>query len=161
MNTLDLSSMHDIIVPQFHATMWPLAWGYWLLIVSGILLCIGSIWWLRRHRRIYQAMYAALRELKATESIDAKQASVLLKRVAIHYHGRSAVASLAGETWVTQLKQWTPRNLQPQLEHFFAQRYQLQTDATAAASSTQDTKKMLKQIIRRCSRHKGTLHAVI
>tara|TARA_B100001094_G_scaffold330839_1_gene397153 strand:+ start:1344 stop:1829 length:486 start_codon:yes stop_codon:yes gene_type:complete len=161
MNTPDLSHMNDIIVPTFQASFWPLALGYWLLILLVFILCIGFVWWFKRHRKVYQAMYEALQELKKIPSIDSKQANVLLKRVAIHYHGRDTIASLADEKWIHQLKLWTPVKQQDQLEQLFAKRYQLHTDETTRTQPDQEIKKMLSQIIRRCSRSKRTPHAFV
>ena len=159
MNPSNLSQMHDIIVPEFHANLWPLAWGYWLLISLSIGLIVVAIVLIKRHFRTYQALYDAFAELKH-QTFDRHQANILLKRVAIHYHGRQKIASLVGEQWLKYLKLWSKPVYHQQIDQLFASQYQAQSTEHQQPLE-QDMKKIIKHIMRRCSRQREASHALL
>ena len=105
MNPLDLRDIH---VPG-DSLWWPLAPGWWILILSFIAFTIGIRWMVKRYRRrsLYrscQAQFAQLRSDIKKGQIDknpAAEISIFLRRVLISYQGRDNGASLYGEDWIS------------------------------------------------------------
>ena len=104
-NTVD--NLKDIHLPS-SIGIWPLAWGWWaivLLIIMGFIIC--GIWWKRNRYRI-----AANRLLKQyyrdyqqshMSQIYIKRLASLLKQVALTHYGRDQTAHLQGQTWLAFL----------------------------------------------------------
>jgi hypothetical protein len=106
-----VQQLRDLHLPPAPG-MWPLAWGWWLMIACCIIFLalsprLYAIWQLR------QGKLRFLQQLKTIE--DAYQANpnqpllltefaYLLKRVALSYFPRQEVASLHGEAWVMFLR---------------------------------------------------------
>ncbi len=98
---------HDIIEPA-PIGWWPLAPGWWMLIVMALLvLAIGGRWYWRR-RQALAPLRQALREYRQIAAhwhqqrdphITTAALSALLKRVARHYHRDETIAKLTGATW--------------------------------------------------------------
>lgn len=94
---------------------WPLALGWWLLLVLIIASVFALLWWLRRRwadPRRYAL--AELKNLQACYSPESSQQSggqaallthcnQLLKRTALTLYPRHDVASLSGEAWIAFL----------------------------------------------------------
>jgi hypothetical protein len=103
-----LNELHDIHVPP-PISWWPLAPGYFLLIMIIVLTSIG-IGLHYRYRRARQIKKASLRELTNYQNtynqhpeqaaVIAAQISLLLKQVALLYYPRDVVASLQGDAWL-------------------------------------------------------------
>jgi hypothetical protein len=151
-----LANMHDIIVPTFQADWWPLPFGYWFT-ASLLLIAIGyTVWRYRRRQQRLQAMRLALQELAALQNDAVNDMNQLVKRVAIHYHGRQAMASLTGQAWMQQLKQW----VKPSEHALLTQWHQQQYQATPSAATNHKT--LVAKIIQGCSQAKsGVRDAVI
>lgn len=110
MNPTELA-LRDIHLPP-EISWWPLAWGWWLLIVLAVLGLVAMVWWwLKRpahtQRINLSAQASALQELDRIEqqySNDplglVRELSVLLRRIAISLYGRRSVAGLTGITWL-------------------------------------------------------------
>ena len=98
---IGFDQMHDIVAPD-PVTWWPLAPGWWVVLLAlGLaLIWLGS----RRYRRWKQNAYrrAALREL---QSMPASELPALVKRVCLATFPREQVASLSGEAWLEFLDQ--------------------------------------------------------
>ena len=87
------------------ASWWPLALGWWVLIVVLMSLMAALIYWQRnptlRLRRL------ALRELKNLQSTlnddrdFARELEHLLRRYAVARFGRDSVSNLSGERWLS------------------------------------------------------------
>lgn len=117
MNETDpLSQLRDIHLPD-PVGLWPLAWGWWVLIVvlAGALLA-GFVYW-RRHRRQRRYRLQAKAELKSAYrdyrdngdvAIYLQNLSVILRRAALTAFPRGQVASLKGEAWLEFLDQSLP-----------------------------------------------------
>jgi hypothetical protein len=155
MNPDPLAQMKDIIVPSFQASHWPLALGYWLLIAALMLALIAGIFWYRQRRTHQKAMRYALVELKTIDANEIQKAHALLKRVAIHYHGRETYAALSGQAWLNALKAWSAPEHHATLEHFFSCRYQAANAATTMPIGQNQLHQLLQHIIRRCCTSKG------
>jgi len=94
--------LRDIHLPD-PVGWWPLAPGWWLLIVLSIALIAVSIWLLLRWHR--HPVTSALRELnqQKARSMDDKawltESSVLLRRVAMALYGRQMIAQACAAQW--------------------------------------------------------------
>ena len=108
MNPDVLAQLKDIQTPE-QIGQWPLAWGWWVVIVLATLLLFTAIVWLvKRHKHRF-AKRQALTLLKASEGLEAraKVASInnILKRVNLAYQQREIVAELSGADWAKWLNQ--------------------------------------------------------
>jgi hypothetical protein len=109
MNELALKDIH---LPEV-GLWWPMAPGWWLLLILVFLFIFYApriLRWLRWK----PAKKVALRELariraEMNEGLDqqqvSQQISILLRRTAISYCGRAVGASITGKQWVEQLNQ--------------------------------------------------------
>lgn len=108
-----LAQLKDIQLPA-PVGWWPLAPGWYCLMVLGFLLIVGStVVIYRRHRnalpkkqalsllKIYTVQYKQDRNAQLASA----RISELLKRVALAYFPRQQVASMHGQAWVTFLNQ--------------------------------------------------------
>ena len=109
MNELALKDIH---LPEV-SLWWPLATGWWLLLIL-LFLFIFYAPRLLRWLRWKPVKTLALRELvrirdDMNEDLDRqkvlREISVLLRRTVISYCGRADSASITGKRWVQQLKQ--------------------------------------------------------
>lgn len=100
----------DVQLPSI-PSLWPLGWGWWLLIAVLVALLLRLFWNRIQKKRHSQAKQQALSELtllqqKPTISQhDLQQAMTLTKRVAMSYYGRESCASLSGYSWYLWLDQ--------------------------------------------------------
>ncbi|MFC3093242.1 DUF4381 domain-containing protein [Alteromonas sediminis] len=96
-----LAQLNDIATPT-EVSIWPLAWGWWVLAVLVVLTVtiavISLIRYVRRHRARKRAL-SALAELSPGDSGNAQACNALLKRVAMVYARSQGVTSLHGEQW--------------------------------------------------------------
>jgi Ca-activated chloride channel family protein len=86
--------------------MWPLAWGYWLLIVAlvALLLCAGTYIYQYVKRRT--AKRKALKQLQTLDTASEQycmHAQVLLKNLFTHYFGQQNNLNLHGQQWRDKL----------------------------------------------------------
>jgi hypothetical protein len=111
-----LAQLHDIILPP-EPGLWPLPWGWWLLLA----LVIGGLWlaiWLWRRqsaRSAYRkAALAELESLYTQHQLNPDPASylqslsVLLRRAAIAAHPRRFPRDIQGMAWLAWLEQQCP-----------------------------------------------------
>ncbi|MGB2078835.1 MAG: DUF4381 domain-containing protein [Vibrio sp.] len=97
--SLDLAPLH--LPPEPSA--WPLAWGWWLVIVTSLLLCIGLIWlWKKRANRL-QTQKLALKQIHQAQ--NAQQLQDVLRRACLTELNREQVARLTGLSWARFLDQ--------------------------------------------------------
>ena len=137
-----LEALKDIHTPAIIES-WPIALGYWLILLVFIGVLIFSVLWLTRRYKRSAAKRAAIMEL-ALLDINNPNISVeintLIKRAAISYLPREQVAGLQGQTWSiwmdNQVKQATPK-----LHQFLDRRYQRQGLTTDEA---QELKRLTK-----------------
>ena len=84
---------------------WPLAPGWWALLVLLIAIIAGICVWYRRHpQRLRRGGLRELAKLEATTVDDAALARALVhlvRRYAVARYGREAVAGLSGERWLS------------------------------------------------------------
>ncbi|MFQ5470299.1 MAG: DUF4381 domain-containing protein [Gammaproteobacteria bacterium] len=104
--------LRDIHLPEA-VSWWPLAPGWWLLLV--VLMIAGTLSFyllrLKAKRRLYKQASMQLDSLirRYQKNQDAqwlvKELSILLRRVCISHYSRRDVASLTGNTWLKFLDQ--------------------------------------------------------
>jgi hypothetical protein len=108
---MTLAALRDIHLPA-PIGLWPVAPGWIVLVMLVVVLLFSSVWFIWRFYRYRLGVRIALRLLNTYEkqAIDKRQshasvvqATILLKRVALHYYPRVAVASLHGDDWITFL----------------------------------------------------------
>ena len=125
-----LAQLKDIQTPE-PVSFWPLAWGWWGVIVLTLLAFTAAIWWWRKRRRFNAPRRQALNELKNI-SVEAdnwpSQINQLLKRTAISYFPASTLAGLYGQRWtqfmLMQLKSGQQSQAADELGHLQAMLYQ-------------------------------------
>jgi uncharacterized protein DUF4381 len=107
-------ALRDIHLPS-SVSWWPLAPGWWILILVIIITSLSIIFLIRRHRRHRaSAVYLAKQELERIKEnyksqqdklILVKELSELIRRVSISVFKRSDAASLTGQQWLEFLDQ--------------------------------------------------------
>lgn len=96
-----LEQLKDIHLPA-EVSWWPLAFGWWCLIVLVLVALMVSIYWLVKRRKRSQAKREALAEIQSLSEQSSHwpaQMNSVLKRVAMHYFSAESVAALYGERW--------------------------------------------------------------
>lgn len=155
MNPADpLAQLHPLREPAA-IEWWPLAPGWWLLLVLALLTAAGLCAWLwRRYRRNrYRALgLAALRAIEDEFQRDgdavalAAAINTLLKTVALKAYPREDVASLHGAAWADFLNNTAGESL-----HFDA----AMASAHYRAGETPDAAALSAQAARWIRRHRG------
>lgn len=101
---IDLSGLKEIHLPQM-PSIWPLAWGWWILLGIIVLLSVWFVLLLRQRRQLTAKKYAfrEIQRLKNEYRDDhymlASEISLLLRRIALHQFPREEVANLYGRKW--------------------------------------------------------------
>jgi len=107
-----LQNLHDIVVPDA-VSWWPLAPGWWALIV--LVLALALVLAIRSLRRWRADAYrrAALRELGLADGPDTIAA--ILRRTALAIAPRETVAALHGPAWTRWLEESSPHPVPAEL----------------------------------------------
>lgn len=111
-----LDQLADIHLPD-PVSWWPLALGWWLLILLFITLCISSYFMLqRRSARRYRNIAASELTASYNQYLSDKNTAVylqcvsqLLRRVAITSFGKHFDVNLKGEDWLKFLDNTCPK----------------------------------------------------
>ncbi len=107
----ELSQLRDIHLPD-SIGWWPIAPGWYLLVIVSIVALMSVLFFLNRYYVNGRARRQALRllamfqqqyERDANAQLSAARVSELLKRVALVYFPREKVAGLQGESWIAFL----------------------------------------------------------
>ncbi|MCK8082153.1 MULTISPECIES: DUF4381 domain-containing protein [Vibrio] len=96
---LDLS---PVIAPDA-PTWWPLAWGWWAVIITAISLIALVFFILKRRKNNQQAKQEALSYFSNRQSsnrLSPSEAQRILRQAALSYFPREKVAGLAGNDWL-------------------------------------------------------------
>ncbi|ARP39872.1 DUF4381 domain-containing protein [Vibrio syngnathi] len=96
---LDLS---PVIAPDA-PTWWPLAWGWWALIITATALIALVFFMVKRRQINQQAKQEALARLHNNQSSNALSPSTaqdIVRQAALSYFPREKVAGLAGDDWL-------------------------------------------------------------
>ena len=111
-----LDNLRDIHLPAA-VPWWPLAPGWWLLALLGVIMLLYVLYRLRGALRRYHVYRAALRDLERIEAgSDARTdtvaliaaLSIWLRRVCISLGSAEQVAGLSGEAWLAWLDRELP-----------------------------------------------------
>lgn len=125
-NPTVLAELKDIIVPD-PIGAWPWAIGYWLVLALVITLMTLFVIWLRKRARYLAPKKAAkqlLNQLDRQAPSYVSDVNSVLKRTAISYLSREAIASLDGEAWATWLDRYLPEHKRQRLGPLLAKRHQ-------------------------------------
>jgi hypothetical protein len=144
-----LEALKDIHTPAMIEN-WPIAPGYWLILLILVSTLIFSVIWLKRRYLRAGAKRAALVELDLLD-INSTNISVeintLIKRAAISYLPREHVAGLQGQTWYAWMDQQVKQST-PELHQLLDRRYQRQGLTTDEAQKLKQlTKLWLKKAL--------------
>ena len=111
---IDLSGLKDLHLME-KPDLWPLAYGWWVLLgfifLTIIIGIIGFIIW---HNRPVVYAIRKVKKIDQKETDDQiyiKKLSQLMRRVAIAADGRPAIAQLSDESWQIFLQQRAPEIL--------------------------------------------------
>lgn len=121
-----LADLQDIIHPD-PIGAWPWAIGYWLVLALVIALITLLVIWLRKRARDFAPKKAAkqlLNQLDKQAPSYVSEVNSLLKRTAMSYLSRDAIASLDGEAWATWLDSYLPAPKRQRIGHLLAKRHQ-------------------------------------
>ncbi|MGW7677304.1 DUF4381 domain-containing protein [Shewanella sp. S23-S33] len=121
-----LAQLQDIIHPE-PIGAWPWAIGYWLVLALVIALITLLVIWLRKRARYLAPKKAAkqlLNQLDKQATSYASDVNSLLKRTAMSYLSREAIASLDGEAWAAWLDSYLPEHKRQRIGALLAKRHQ-------------------------------------
>ncbi|MGI1937643.1 DUF4381 domain-containing protein [Shewanella oncorhynchi] len=121
-----LAQLQDIIHPD-PIGAWPWAIGYWLVLALVIALITLLVIWLRKRARDLAPKKAAkqlLNQLDRQATSYASDVNRLLKRTAMTYLSREAIASLDGEAWAAWLDSYLPEHKRQRISPLLAKRHQ-------------------------------------
>lgn len=111
-----LAQLKDIHLPDA-VGLWPLAWGWWVLLILLVLVALVVFLMVRRHRQRNRYRAAALAELqrvtlavKQDQQVATylQQLSIILRRAALSGCGNTYQANLKGEAWLRWLDDQCP-----------------------------------------------------
>ncbi|RAJ96869.1 DUF4381 domain-containing protein [Aliidiomarina maris] len=127
--------LHDIVT-QTTAGWWPLAWGWWLLIVALFSLAIVATILLVRYLKRRRGM-RAVNQLLTSPPASISEVSLRLKQVLMLKHSRTSIAQLSSNQWSALLLSHLPDSqralLGEQLTPLIEAQYQPQNPALVEA----------------------------
>ncbi|MEC4728902.1 DUF4381 domain-containing protein [Shewanella sp. D64] len=138
-----LEALKDIHTPAI-VENWPIALGYWLVLLILVSTLIFSVVWLTRRYKRAAAKRAVIIEL---ELLDINSANIsvdintLIKRAAISYLPREQVAGLQGQIWYAWMDQQV-KHATPALHRLLDLRYQKQGLTTDEAQELKQLAKL-------------------
>lgn len=102
-----VSLIHDIELPP-DIGFWPIAWGWWLLLVILIASAISVVFYWRRNRYRFFAKKRLMSNFDSYQEhknlhVYCQQAALLLRETAITHYGRANTANISGNEWITFL----------------------------------------------------------
>jgi hypothetical protein len=136
-----LAQLNDIHLPQAIG-FWPLAYGWWILLVVTILLLVsatigGYLHWKKQHPK-RQALQL-LEQLTPNQADWPQQINSLLKRLALSYFPAEQVASLQGKAWLgflsTDLSETKKQQVEQTLESLHSVIYSNQPHSLELATT--------------------------
>ena len=148
-----LENLADVSLGQT-PSIWPLAWGWWVIIVLVILVMVSIVWFVAAYIRKHQFKRRALQAVNNIVN-DEPQAlanlHAVLRRAAIHYFGSKEINSLQGEAWQRFLQDKAKRTSKID-EKSLAQLAQLESSLYTKEQSIQvdDAKQAVTLWIKHC-----------
>ena len=114
-----LAAFKHIQMPEV-STWWPLAWGWWLVILIALVALFFSCQLLIKQYKLRIAKQQALAQIKQLEQASSLiSLNSLLKRALMSYLPRHSVASLHGAKWQALLISLLPENKQAEYQTQF------------------------------------------
>lgn len=119
MNSDPLAQLQDISLPQ-QVGNWPLAWGWWLIIVLSLISLLILVYLVRQYWRNRESKRQALKLLASLNYQQHGYAAVndILKRLILTLKPREQVAQLTGQQWVNFLDNHTKKGQSFTLDDF-------------------------------------------
>lgn len=90
-----LADLKTIHLPE-QINNYPLAYGWWILLVTLLIIVVWALIKYRKHRQHCQAKKQAMQSLKEN-TLDTEQLISLIKWAAMQYFPREQIASLTGD----------------------------------------------------------------
>ncbi|MDT0580976.1 DUF4381 domain-containing protein [Brumicola blandensis] len=104
MNPLDqaLENLADISVGN-EVSYWPLAWGWWVLIIVACMTLIAASYATikyRQKRRVKRKALLTLRAIPLTETSALEEIHHVLRAACIHYFPNKNLSAMHGQAWL-------------------------------------------------------------
>lgn len=155
-STLPLADIHLQAAPS----IWPLAWGWWLVLFLILIVLIAGLIQLSNQLKKNKAKNQALGQLSKQTSLAG--INVILKRAALSYFNRDEVAGLTGQYWLLFLD----NQLDPRKKGFVEQQELWLKGTFSTEPLNPDELKTCKALARtwlkalppRPKKHKGSAH---
>ncbi len=128
-NALELNDIH---IPEQISNL-PVAYGWWILVASIILLTIFTIVKVRKSAKINLVRKQALAQLKNNSEMTISDTIILLKWAGIHYFSRIELAKLFGDSLQKFLASQLPIKYQQNFTDLSSQAFLNQYHAEHAA----------------------------
>lgn len=147
-NAAALNQLRDLHMPD-PVSIWPLAPGWYMVIILGIVLLIALFYGPQRFYKRRRAKWQALKTLAQLQQdyqqqqdalVTVQALSILLRRVTLAYFPRHQVAGLEGQAWLDFLNQTQKTPL------FAGSVAELLTQAPYQATVEQDLMILFRQI---------------
>ena len=91
-----LANLQDIHLPEnIHG--WPIAPGWWLLLISLIAIAVFAYKKISAKRKQSLVKRQAIKQLTQVENLSTEQSIAILKWVSMHYFNRNDVAAIHGD----------------------------------------------------------------
>ena len=121
-----LAQLKTIHLPE-QIDNYPMAYGWWILFATLLMLCVWALKKYLAHRKNCQVQQQAINAFKEN-NLDNEQLISLLKWATLHYFPRQQVASLTGDKLQDFLKACLPVKQQAEFSSLFktalSKRYQ-------------------------------------
>lgn len=96
-----LGNLADVSLGQT-PSIWPLAWGWWFVIIFVILALVGISWFVAAYIRKHKFQRKALKAINRITNNEPQALASLhavLRSAVMHYFGSQQINSLQGESW--------------------------------------------------------------
>jgi hypothetical protein len=156
-----LSQLQDIQTPE-QIGNWPLAWGWWVVIILSflfiVLICISAYGFFKKRQAKKQALKLLNQVEPSQNPIMAVQSiNNILKRVVLAYCERDLVANLNGDKWAIWLNENGHKNVQIAPE-FVLLAYQANCSSEQASEYLKQSKAWINKSLPLSNRNKGEQH---
>lgn len=120
--------LRDVHLPA-EVSWWPLAYGWWILIVLSALGVTALIYYFFRNRKQNAYRHSAIRELNIAYTLCQQKndvaaylqsANAILKRSVLHFSKQHDAASQSGQAWLNTLARSTSGELSLELKDALA-----------------------------------------
>ena len=111
--------LRDVHLPEA-ISWWPLAWGWWVLLVLIICAASTTIWLIKRSINKNRYRGLATTELKSAfrqwnqdnnNMAYLQNANAILKRAVLHTTQQASLTTNSGQAWVELLNNWSAQTL--------------------------------------------------